>query len=151
LRGSAFGDAVHDDYAAKHETEGVGEDGSAAGGEATFGDQDDDIGEDGGDVVRGSVGAVVDSQDVGREIERVVEAIRSFTSTEGVTTAQAGGGVLGVEAALAARTVASLAASEGAGRIGRSGGWRLLLFHFGPRRVELEKKSVQTENCEVKA
>jgi hypothetical protein len=120
LRGSVCADAVHDDYAAKHETEGVGEDGSAADGNAAFGDQDDDIGEDGGDVVRGPVGAVVDSQDVVGEIEGVVEAIRSFTSTEGMTTAQAGGRVLGVEAALAARTVTSLAASKGAGR-----GWRM--------------------------
>jgi hypothetical protein len=116
LRGSVCGDAVHDDNAAKHETEGVGEDGSAACGEAALGDQDDDIGEDGRNVVGGSVGAVVDSQDVGGEIEGIVEAIRSFTSTEGVTTAEAGGGVLGVETALAARTGASLAASEGAGR-----------------------------------
>jgi hypothetical protein len=51
LRGSVYADAVHDDYAAKHETEGVGEDFSAASGNTAFSDQDDDIGEDSGDVV----------------------------------------------------------------------------------------------------
>lgn len=108
---------VRDDYAAEHEAEGIGDDGCTAWRDAALGDQLDHIGEQGVDVFRGPVAAVVYDQDFLGEIGGVLQFVRRGFAVSGVTGAKVGGRVLRIEAALLEVATASAAALAALGRV----------------------------------
>lgn len=115
LRGFVGGVAVHDDDAPEDETEGVGDDGGAARRDAASGGQEDNIGEDGIDVLGGVQYQLVVFEDFVEEVGGVVEDRGDFVGTGGVAGTETAGRRLDVEAALAAGAVASLAADAAFG------------------------------------
>ena len=139
LGGGFFVDGLE---AAEDVAEGVGDDGGAAWREAALSDENDEVGEDRGDVLGSLEGrsGPGGAEEIGGEVGGVVKGVRSFTDAGGVDEAEAGVGVLDGEAAAAVgvRAVAAAVCASG-GVAGRWSccGWCLfglrVLFHFDPQ------------------
>jgi hypothetical protein len=96
---------------AQHETEGVGEDGSAARRDAAGGEEDDDVGESGTDPARS---AFLVAEDFVEKVGGVVEEVSGFASKGGVAKTEAGRRVLDGESAASAGALTAVAARGGA-------------------------------------
>lgn len=127
---SVGGFPVDDQHTAKDETEGVGDDGGAAGGDAALGKENDEVAESCVDFLGRLKGRDGFPEKLNGE---VCDGVSSSTYTLGVSEAEAGGGILNGEAAATVGTAA--AATAGGATRGTFGScWSLrLLFHFGPQ------------------
>jgi len=90
---------VDDEDAAKDKAEGVGDDGSAAGGDAALSDEDDDVGEGRVDFLGGLEGGGDFAEEIGGEIGTIGGRIRGSSCLGGMLEAKAGGKILNREAA----------------------------------------------------
>jgi len=117
LRWRARDLAIHDDHAAEQEAQGEGYNRGAAGRDAALGQQLDDVGKDCIDRFSGTVAALVDDQELFGEVGGVLQLVRRL-SVSRVPGAEAGGRVLGKEAALFAVATASAAALAEVGNVG---------------------------------
>ena len=133
MHGSVGGFLVDDQHAAKDETEGVGDDGGAARGDAALGEEDYEVAESRVDFLGRLKGGDGFPEKLNGEVGNVGDAVSSSTYTVGVSEAEAGGGILNGEAAATVGTAA--AATAGGATRGTFGScWSLrLLFHFGPQ------------------
>jgi hypothetical protein len=75
LWGFFVGLAVHDDDGAEDEAEGVGDDGGAAGGDASLCDEGDDVGESLVDVLGVVEDGLLVDEDIVPQVGGVVEAL----------------------------------------------------------------------------
>jgi hypothetical protein len=108
---------VDDEYAAKDEAKGVGDDGGAAGGNAALGHEDDEMGESRVDFLGGLEGGGDFAEEIGGEIGTIGGGIRSSSFRGGMLEAKAGGRLLNREAAASVGTSAA-PATGGAARSG---------------------------------
>jgi len=122
FHGSVGGFPVDDQHAAKDETEGVGDDGGAAGGDAALGEEDDEVAESRVDFLGRLKGRDGFPEKLNGEVGNVGDGVSSFAYTVGVSEAEAGGGILNGEAAATVGTVAAATAGGATrGTFGSSG------------------------------
>lgn len=85
LHGSVGGFLVDDQHTAKDETEGVGDDGGAAGGDASPGEEHDEVGESRVDFLRRLKGRDGFPENLGGDVGNVGDGVSSSTYTVGVS------------------------------------------------------------------